>query len=243
MAHPWFRTLAATFARWEEGFVTGGQARALDFWDVATGEVIRTLPALREEILSVAYSPDGKTLAVASGNSTTGSGGVRLYDAATMKLRLELPGIETIVWSLAYSPDGKVLAISDKSRKVHLLNAATGENERSLAVSLHVRVVAFTPDGKALAAAGTLQDSRTDGTAMLWDLAEARPRSLLAGHKGLILGMSLSPDGRLLATASTDTSARLWDMSRLPAADPNSQPGGSRMLVERPAGLPTPSMP
>ncbi len=97
--------------------------------------------------------------------------------------------------------------------------------------------------GNALAVAGWLRDAKKDGTAVLWDLAEGRPRSLLSGHTSLIMGMSLSPDGRLLATASTDTTARLWDMSRLPAAptpataDPNARPGGSQggsaMLVER----------
>ena len=69
-----------------------------------------------------------------------------------------------------------------------------------------VHGVAFSPDGRLLATAGS-----DDKTARLWDPATGEHRRTLTGHTGGVSGVAFSPDGRLLATASDDKTARLWD--------------------------------
>ncbi len=71
------------------------------------------------------------------------------------------------------------------------------------------RGVAFSPDGRLLAAAS--DEGSFDPPAWLWDPATGKCLHTLTGHTDTVWGVAFSPDGRLLATVSGDKTARLWD--------------------------------
>ena len=73
-------------------------------------------------MFSVAYSPDGKTLASAGDDGT-----VKLWEGATGKEQATLRGHSREVWSVAYSPDGKTLASGSWDGTVKLWDVTTGE--------------------------------------------------------------------------------------------------------------------
>jgi WD40 repeat protein len=85
-------------------------------WEVATGKERATL---RGTICCVAFSPDGKTLALAGG---AGPGEIRLWEVATGKARATLRGHAQAVCSVAFSPDGQTLASGSEDNTIKLWN-------------------------------------------------------------------------------------------------------------------------
>ena len=150
---------------------TGGAARSEDgtvqLWDVATGRQIgNPLTGHAGEVLSVAFSPDGKTLASGNADQT-----VRLWNVATgRQIGQPLTGntgfADEFVDAVAFSPDGKTLASGSYDGTVRLWDLATGRQiGNPLTGRGKVLSVAFSPDGKTLASGGD------DDIARLWDVA------------------------------------------------------------------------
>jgi WD40 repeat protein len=122
-------------------------------WNAANGEQVAALvgtdPSNDGTVMRVAFSPDGKTLAV--GHQM---GLVRLWDVATKKPVAELTspgnkgGLEFTITSLGYAPDGKLLAVGSQ-KSLTLWNAATFQVHKEL-TTLSTFSAEFTPDGKRL---------------------------------------------------------------------------------------------
>ncbi|WP_406364789.1 eIF2A-related protein [Streptomyces sp. NBC_00645] len=177
--------------------------RTVQLWDVATSSPRATLNGHANEVLALAFSRDGHTLATAGRDKTA-----RLWDVATDKKHITFKGHTNTVYEVAFSPDGRTLATASADNKARLWDAATGKSRSTLTGHTNeVTSVAFSPDGRTLATASA------DSTARLWDVATGKPRSTLKGHKGWVYGVAFSPDGRSLATASDDKTARLWDVA------------------------------
>jgi len=168
----------------------------------AAGEFPITLAIEPGEPRSVAFSPDGTTVAAASTNKL-----VKIWDAKTATLRTTFIGHTAPLWHVTFSPDGKTLASCGDDRTVRVWDAKSGR-QRS-AITGHSRMVRFTvfsPDGKTLASGGD------DAAIKLWDGETGGRRATLAGHTARITSMAFSLDGKTLASASWDQSARLWDL-------------------------------
>jgi WD40 repeat protein len=154
-------------------------------------------------VLSVAFSPDGKTLASANEKKT-----VKLWDMATGKERATFKGHKDHVWCVVFSPDGKTLASAGLDERVNLWDVVTGEERATLWEHTGlVWSVAFSPDGKTLASASS------DKTVKLWDSTSGEERVTLQGHTERVVSVAFSPDGKTLASASYDKTVKLWDMA------------------------------
>jgi WD40 repeat protein/Tfp pilus assembly protein PilF len=155
----------------------------------------------------VAFSPDGTTLASASGK-WDGQPEVRLWDLPAGRERSLLRGHASGVTALAFSPDGQSLATSSWDRTVRLWDVTTAAERRVLrGHTNYVVALAFSPDGEFLATGSC------DGTAKLWHSRRSRDHTSLASDDPLhhAYSLSFSPDGRLLAAAGS-YSAAVFDL-------------------------------
>ncbi|MFE3381485.1 WD40 repeat domain-containing serine/threonine protein kinase [Streptomyces anulatus] len=170
-------------------------------WDAATGRNTRTLTGHTGGVWSVAFSPDGETLATRSDDET-----VRLWDAATGRDTAILASHTGRVEAMVFSPDSKTLATGTADETVWLWDVTTGRNTHTLAgLATGDASVAFSPDSKTVATRGLVDAFQ------LWDVATGRTTTTLKGHNNSVASVAFSPDGKTVATGSHDSTVRLWD--------------------------------
>ena len=162
--------------------------------------------------MSVAFSPDGNTLA---------SGGdfydrrIRLWDVSTGEnIKTLRDGLGDCI-ALSFSPDGNTLA--SLNYDIRLWDVSTGENIRTLSGhTSQAQSMSFSPDGNTLASGGA------DQTILLFDVSTGENIRTLSGHTGWVKSLSFSPDGNTLASGSDyynktsgsfDGIIHLWDVS------------------------------
>ncbi|MCB9098248.1 MAG: WD40 repeat domain-containing protein [Anaerolineales bacterium] len=178
----------------------------------STLEPAATVP-IEGLVVSLAFSPDSHTLAVAAGNPNA-KGSLTLWHLPEMQLSQTLAAeYNKTVWSVAFSPDGQTLATGSQTNQIQLWRVADGERLASWSqptnptdpksVAKGVRAVAFSPDGQYLASAGV-------DTVWLWDVADGH---LLFSMPNREPEVAFSPDGQMLATRSQDGQIDLWSVA------------------------------
>ncbi len=162
----------------------------------------RTLAGHKDWVYSVAFSPDGTTLASGSYDRT-----IRLWNLRTGTNRV-LRGHGRSINSVAYSPDGRWLASGGDDASVRLWDAVRGKLKRKLrGPDYAVYTVAFSPTSDRLAAAGK------DRTVFVWDTHSGDLLYTLEGHSNDILAIAFAPGGGILASAGADKGIKLWDLN------------------------------
>jgi WD40 repeat protein len=199
---------------------TAGEDRLIRIWRARDGALARTLSGHELNIWSVRFSPDSRLLASGSFDHS-----IRLWDVASGRMVRRLAGHDEATVSVAFSPDGRTLASGGDDSQVRIWRIADGAQVRTLTGgSDHVYAVRFSPDGRWLASGGRargafwtawhgLTGQSPKGPAVrLWRVADGALQATLE-HSDDVMALAFSPDGRLLAAASTDGSNALWRLS------------------------------
>jgi WD40 repeat protein len=183
--------------------VLAGNSSALLVLDADTGRPLFSPLQPAGRIYDARWSPDGKLVLAAAS-----SAGVVAWDAVTGKVARTYRGTNAVT-ALALSRDGLRLATAQDDRTVQLWETLTGKRiNSSISTPGPVHQLEFSPDGKRLALA---TGNATEGLVEVFDIASGLIVGRPLVHRETVNEFAFSSDGRWLATACDDHSARVWD--------------------------------
>jgi len=150
--------------------------------------------------LTASFSVDSRNVAVATIDTMT------RFDLTTGQL-INQWALPTAACSMAFNPDSRRLAVGYfEAETVSVYDVEKGIETAALPVGPCIQeIVAWHPDGRHLAAAGS------DPRIQIWDLETANRIATLEGHAQQITALTFHPRGGLLASSSWDGGVRLWD--------------------------------
>ncbi len=154
-------------------------------------------------VTSVAFSPDKKWLAAA-----TGSGHVVLYDAESYDMKQDMAVQKSPILALAFNKDGSRLAVGGADGLAQIWNMQDTSTRLFLtAGEANVTALAFSPDGNRVVA------GEADGTVKVWDVESGNQLYDFIAHKGVVSAIAFHPQKPEIATSGGDDRfINLWSL-------------------------------
>jgi WD40 repeat protein len=207
---------------------TASEDYTVRLWDAVTGKPLRTLAGHTNHVRALAFSPDGTRLATGAYDGTAllwdvstgarkqtlktsdGVRAVRLWSGG--KTLQDVKGNDDFLGLPVFSPDGKLVADGIKG-DFRVRDAATGQVMRSFTGLCERSTVAFSPDGRTLAAA-------TNEGVVLWEMLTGEERARFPPKaSGWGSSLTFAPNGRTLAfqdrgvSMSAGPQLLVWDLA------------------------------
>lgn len=186
----------------------GDHDGAVRLWDSESGELKATWTGHPSAVLSLAFSTDNQTLAAGTGrwSDLSQPSEIRLWnvEAGESQRPLKTPQAARCVRFLA---DASKLAVSDWNRSTGIIDTKTGAFSFQLrAHDGRCRSHVLLDQGRRMATVGE------DSQVLFWDLATREKNDTLAGHTGPLWQISATADSRVIATAGSDGTVRVWSV-------------------------------
>ncbi len=161
-------------------------------------------------ILSIAYSPDGKTLAASDSN-----GEIRIWrfskgeapPRTDRQFSIACSGHTNWVRTIKFSPDGRYLASASDDRTLKLWDWQNGTCLRTFGVGIQSFGLSFSPDGRYLASGSS------DGQIYYWEVLTGNCVNQFFGHPDWSISLGFHPDGQRLVSGSANGEIQIWDLS------------------------------
>ncbi len=177
----------------------------ITIWNPADGKLLRRIKNVAQRTYSLAYSPDGKTLAAASGVPGV-SGEVKLFNPANGDAIKLLGTMSDVAFCVAFSPKGDKLAAASADRSIRIYDLASGKEESLIEDHADwVMSVAWNHDGTKLASASR------DKTSKVFDAKTGESETTYNGHGQPVYGVCFSPDGKQVLTSGGDKKIHVWN--------------------------------
>jgi WD40 repeat protein len=195
-------------------------------WNTGTGEKLFTLSGHTAQVLALAFSPDGKTLATATG---WGDGVTKLWDLTANPPRITQQFKCRAKNGLTFLPDGKTLLIAGWGSAI-FVDVTNGQwiQEQNIGGDFNFVSAAVAPDGK------TFAFGLEERSVKLWDRTKGLLRTY--GHLKEVWCVAFSPDGRGVAAGTDDGLVHLWDVVPKPELTLTSAAGYTCAALSRDCG-------
>jgi WD40 repeat protein/transcriptional regulator with XRE-family HTH domain len=204
-------------------YLLAGGDSVVWLWDVRTGQEPRHFAPLAGTVNDLAFSPDGLMIALGY------DGGSISIESVTGRRELQrLTGHSGAVNGVVFAPDGRSIITGSSDQTVRIWDVQTGRQIRTISAPQPIVALALSPDGRIIATGDGVVGKNS---IRLWDAQTGTAIRTMAGHSDSIRHLDFSPDGVRLLSASTDTTARIWDVATgleiLSIAEPDGVQGAA----------------